>query len=239
MSARVKMNCLTQEVIRRLRNTRASLDWDEYKVPILTEFCKKMARSGYPEGYRAEVIKSGVIGFERQLEASQRGERPLFRSKDWQKEERRKRKLVRKVSWYRPADCVGFYPPSPRGELVTEINKVLDEEGRRIGIKMRAIETGGLSLAKQLVKPRRALWKAGLCFGPDKRWSRWATQHTISSLQRRLQIVRSCRRIWRILGREWILRMPPMWCSRDRSGRQERHQCLCQAPGTAPPRPPG
>ena len=28
-----------------------------------------------------------------------------------------------------------------------------EEEGKRIGIKMRAIETGGLSLAKQLVKP--------------------------------------------------------------------------------------
>ena len=42
MSAKVKMSCLTQEVIRRLRNTRASLDWDEYKVPVLTEFCKKI-----------------------------------------------------------------------------------------------------------------------------------------------------------------------------------------------------
>ena len=153
MSARVKMNCLTQEVIRRLRNTRASLDWDEYKAPILTEFSKKMARSGYPEGYRVEVIKSGVTGFERQLEASQKGEKPLFRPRDWQKDERRKHKLARKVSWYRPADCVGFFPPSPRGELVSEINKVLEEEGRRIGVRMKAIETGGLSLAKQLVKP--------------------------------------------------------------------------------------
>ena len=81
MSAKVKMNTLTQEVIRRLRNTRASLDWDEFKAPILTEFCKKMARSGYPEEYRSVVIKSGVLGFERQLEASQRGERPLFRPK--------------------------------------------------------------------------------------------------------------------------------------------------------------
>ena len=110
-----------------------------------------MARSGYPEGYRVEVIKSGVTGFERQLEASQKGEKPLFRPRDWQKDERRKHKLARKVSWYRPADCVGFFPPSPRGELVSEINKVL--EGRRIGVRMKAIETGGLSLAKQLVKP--------------------------------------------------------------------------------------
>ena len=50
----------------------------------------------------------------------------LFRPRDWQKEERRKHKLERKVSWYRPADCVGFFPPTPRGELVSEINEVLD-----------------------------------------------------------------------------------------------------------------
>ena len=102
MSAKVKMNTLTQEVIRRLRNTRASLDWNEYKAPILTEFCKKMARSGYPEEYRYVVIKSGVLGFERQLAASQRGERPLFRPRDWQKEERRKSKMIQKAAWYRP-----------------------------------------------------------------------------------------------------------------------------------------
>ena len=153
MSARVKMNCLTQEVIRRLRNTRESLDWDEIKAPILTNFCKKMARSGYPESYRAEVIKSGVVGYERQLEASRSGQKPLFRPRGWQQEERRRRKMVRKTAWYRPADCVGFYPPTPGGELNHQINQVLEEEGKRINMKLRAIETGGLSLGKMLVHP--------------------------------------------------------------------------------------
>ena len=61
--------------------------------------------------------------------------------------------MVRKAGWYRPADCVGFYPPTPRGELAGEIAKVLKEEGRRIGFNLRAIETGGLSIGKQLVRP--------------------------------------------------------------------------------------
>ena len=120
---------------------------------ILTEFSKKMARSGYPEGYRAEVIKSGVLGFERQLEASRSGVKPLFRPREWQKAERRKKKMVKVAAWYRPADCVGFYPPTPRGELVSEIGKVLKEEGSRINMDLRAVETGGLSIGKQLVRP--------------------------------------------------------------------------------------
>ena len=153
MSSKVKMNTLTQEVIRRLRNTRVTLPWADHQAPALTKFSKKMARSGYPQGYRSEVIKSGVLGFERQLEASRSGRKPLFRPRDWQKAERRKTKMVRKAGWYRPADCVGFYPPTPRGELAGEIAKVLKEEGRRIGFNLRAIETGGLSIGKQLVRP--------------------------------------------------------------------------------------
>ena len=66
-------------MIRRLRNTRESLDWEDVKAPIPTKFCKKVQRSGYSESYRTEVIKSGVVGYERQLEASRSGEKPLFR----------------------------------------------------------------------------------------------------------------------------------------------------------------
>ena len=113
---------------------------------MLTKFSKKMGRSGYHQGYREEVIKSGVLGFERQLAASRSGEKPLFRPRDWQKVERRRTKMVRKAAWYRPADCIGFYPPSPRGELAKEIGEVLMEEGRRINFNLRAIETGGLSI---------------------------------------------------------------------------------------------
>ena len=74
MSAKVKMNTLMHEVIRRLRNTRVALQWEDYQAPMLTMFCKKMARSGYHRGYREEVTQSGVLGFERQLAASRSGE---------------------------------------------------------------------------------------------------------------------------------------------------------------------
>ena len=78
--------------------------------------------------------------------------------------------MVSKAAWYRPADCVGFYPPTPRGELVSEIDKVLKEEGKRIKVNLRAVETGGLSVGKQLVRPDlnqrwRTLWKTRLCTG--------------------------------------------------------------------------
>ena len=93
-----------------------------------------------------------MLGYEKQLAASKRGEKPLYRPRDWKKEERRRRKMVRKVGWYRPSDCVGFFPATPRGELNTAISKILEEEGKRISMKLRSVEMGGVSLAKQLVR---------------------------------------------------------------------------------------
>ena len=72
-----------------------------------------MARSGYEAeaGYRREVmmIMSCVTGSKRQLDASRSGEKPLFRQRGWRRQERIRRKVVRKVArklaWYKPEDC--------------------------------------------------------------------------------------------------------------------------------------
>ena len=49
-------------------------------------------------------------------------------------------------------DCVGFIPATPRGELDKDISTILEEEGRRIKMKLRSVEMGGVSLEKQLVR---------------------------------------------------------------------------------------
>ena len=36
-------------------------------------------------------MKSGILGFERQLEADRNGQKPLFRPREWHKEERRRK----------------------------------------------------------------------------------------------------------------------------------------------------
>ena len=236
MSARVKINCLTQEVIRRLRNTRESLDWDDVKAPILTKFCKKMARSGYSESYRTEVIKSGVLGYERQLEASLSGEKPLFRPRGWQQQERRKRKMVRKSSWYRPADCVGFYPPTPGGELTQEINQVLKEEGKRINLNLRAIETGGVSLGKLFVHPylkrgepcRRTGCVLDFTSGGG------GGPHDVPSTLYRGEAQGVTGEYWGESGFSgfWFPQMRTTPC---RSEQQKRLQCICKASCSLPP----
>ena len=48
--------------------------------------------------------------------------------------------MVRRVAWYRPADCVGFFPATPKGELSQMIGEVLEEEGKRIGMVLKSRE---------------------------------------------------------------------------------------------------
>ena len=83
-----------------------------------------MKWSGYNAKYRGEVITAAVVGYERLLEAVDRGERPLHRPREWQAGERRKKKLLSKAAWYRPADVVLFVPATPGGELTSLLTPV-------------------------------------------------------------------------------------------------------------------
>ena len=132
MPMKTKMTSLNQEVVRRLLNCRPTLEWNECQAPILSKFSRKMERSGWGDREREDITKGGVKAYERKLEAARKGERPMYRPREWRSAERRKRATLRRGAWYRPADAVGFFPPTPRGELVSKIRQVLEEEGKRI-----------------------------------------------------------------------------------------------------------
>ena len=71
------------------------------------------------------------------MEADSRGAKPLYRPREWQQQERRRRKLIRGASWYRPADAVLFLPVTPDSELASLLRPVVEEEGRRLGLAIR------------------------------------------------------------------------------------------------------
>ena len=100
--------------------------------------------------YRAEVLQAAVRGYEKLLEAVDRGERPLHRPREWEAQARRQKKLIAKAAWYRPAHTVTFVPATPGGELTCLLREVLQEEGQRLGLNIRAVEQGGTSLKRKL-----------------------------------------------------------------------------------------
>ena len=151
VSAKVKRAMLAQEGLRRLRNTKPS-KVEEEKVHLLEEMSEMMMRSGYPETYREGVLCSVLTGYARQVEASQRGDKPLYRPREWHRVERRRAKQLKKASWYRPSDTVLFVPVTPNSELARRVREVVEEEGRRLGLGIRVVERGGPSLKSHLMR---------------------------------------------------------------------------------------
>ena len=95
-----KRTILTQECLRRLRNTQIDLGKD-VQTKHLNNFMIKMKNSGHSEQYRKQILDSTLYAFEEMIEADQSGKRPLYRDKNWQKELRKDEKAQKRLNWYR------------------------------------------------------------------------------------------------------------------------------------------
>jgi hypothetical protein len=164
LPGKVKRVSLVQEALRRLRNTRPSLV-PVYKKELMEDLAEVMLISGYPEQFRAGVIRSAVVGYERLAAACGRGERPLYRPRAWQQEERAAARRMKRAAWHRPADSVLFVPATPDSQLAEQSRKVLQEEAGRLGVSIRVVETGGVSAKRQLVRTDLAAGEP--CLQPD------------------------------------------------------------------------
>ena len=135
---------LAQEGIRRLRNTRPDLV-EDLKVELMEDFAEMMMRSGYPEHMRASVIQAVLVGYGRQVEAADRGEKPLYRPRQWKEDERRRARR------FRPADAVLILPATLDSLLADKAREVVNQEGKRLGLNVKVVERAGFSLKQQLV----------------------------------------------------------------------------------------
>ena len=167
---KMKRTTLTQEVIRIMRNCHPDLPWKE-KVARLNTFTERMRDSGYPERYRAEVIQSGLKGYEKMLEVEKTGGRPVNRLKKTNREERRQ-KLQKKDTWYKEGgfSTVLFVPCTPGGILCKHLKEIETRGREDRQWRVKIIEMGGQTLQSQLSKSNPWQGKCSMetCF-PCKR----------------------------------------------------------------------
>ena len=150
----VKRATMTNEVLRRLRNTKRGLPWSVFSDTI-SEFSNDLRNMGYTEGFRSTVVTAALTGYKRQCELADTGVRPLHRPRDYDKLNRKNKKLMsHDGAWHRPQyHLAAFYPATPDGWLVKGINKIMREEGERIGLNIKVVEESGTSLGSLLTKP--------------------------------------------------------------------------------------
>ena len=119
------------------------------RTRALTELSLRLKDSGYCATFRFEVITAGVTAYERQAEREATGDCPMYRPKGYMEEERRKKKEMEKMAWYRPYDTVLFCPPTPRSALAKSLKKVLELESEEV-LKIKVVERAGRKLSHQV-----------------------------------------------------------------------------------------
>ena len=77
LSISQKRTILTQEGLRRLRNTKVELG-PEVQQKHLNKFMLKMRNSGYSEKFRKEILNSILNAFDKILNDDKNGVKPLF-----------------------------------------------------------------------------------------------------------------------------------------------------------------
>ena len=133
ISSQQKRTILTQECLRRLRNTKVELGKD-VQNKYLTEFMVKLKNSGYDVQYRKQILDSVLKAFNKMIMDDKNGVKPLYRDKEWQKQERKQEKEKRKLNWYKNGKekltnnkkeykSVLFVPVTKGGVLARELQK--------------------------------------------------------------------------------------------------------------------
>ena len=151
--AACKRGVHTQEILRRIFNCSRRLDWEQETVPFLDEYMLRMKRAGYSQTYRKAILKNALGIYEKKLKEDEDGTRPLFRNKNWKKDERKKAKQHKRIEWATMKGHIApiFVPATPDGELARNLRKIADKEAEG-GIHFNIIEVGGKTLKSEVQK---------------------------------------------------------------------------------------
>ena len=85
-------------------------------------------------------------------DCADKGGASLHRPCGYDHHNQHKKKLLTKTSWYRPADALLFLSSMPKSELAKTVQAIVSQEAGRLDLKVKVVETSGISLKQQLVK---------------------------------------------------------------------------------------
>ena len=151
LSFRQKRTILTQEGLRRLRNTKIELG-PEVQKKHLDKFMLKVKNSGYNTKFRTEILDSILKAFEKMVDDDLKNIKPLYRSKNWNAEERAILKSKKKLNWWNTDKSqtkytsVLFVTPTPGGVLAKALQKREEELNKNNKERIKIVEKGGLKI---------------------------------------------------------------------------------------------
>ena len=156
MPLKDKRTVLTQDLLRVILRCSPELPWDVKKTHI-DEYALRMQFSGYNEEFRKDVVRSAITAYEKIKRRVEKGERPLYRTKEWRKKDRVKEKRIKKDNWYKKrGKCkndkdyksVMFVQPTKGSILKKKYEEVIEKSK----CSVRVVERAGKSVSQKLQK---------------------------------------------------------------------------------------
>ena len=189
MSENPKMQCLANDLVRRMMNTKEDRP-DSFRATIIDKYGVKLMTSGYSKEQSRRILVSGMKGYLRKKERRKqagRGGRIHLTSQESQQSRIRK-KLIGKSSWYKSRKkedpphhqggkgvpgkmkkdvaalktrAVLFLEQTPQGELARRIKEQLQNLEPTLGYRIKVVERSGKSL--QGIFSQSQVWQGQEC----------------------------------------------------------------------------
>ena len=114
----------------------------------LDKFMLKLKIWGFGHKFRVEILDSALKAFEKMKNDDKSGIKPMYRDRDWNAEERKKKKSEKKLDWWNSKNSkikytsIFFVTPTPGGELVKELTQREKEINKNSGERIKFVEKG-------------------------------------------------------------------------------------------------
>ena len=137
--------------MRIIRNTKKELGI-EVRNTHLNKFMLKLKNSGYNQKYRKQILDSALKAYVKMVEDDISGKKPLYRSRDWDFDNRMALKSDKKLNWWKNTKSeikytsILFVPPTPGSKLAKELRKREAELNRNSEERIKIVETGGVKI---------------------------------------------------------------------------------------------
>ena len=149
MEYRSKLSILSNDVCRRLFNTKESIP-QERKDEILDSFSIKILRSGYNISQTQHILISGIRAYNGRVERAKQSGQGLHRSAESSLGERINKKLFEKTSWYKNGKKKTHKNPQKNVKKSTKIKYQKFNAPKKIKSVLFVPRTGSSKLSRML-----------------------------------------------------------------------------------------
>ena len=117
-----------------------------------------------------QVLKAAFKAFEMMKEEDRRGRKPMYRKREWKRNERRREKIRKSKNWNKKGgkESVLFVTATPESELKNKLQKEIEKSTFKIkvveksGIKVRGCCKRTTHLRKAIVERMTACYAEGM-----------------------------------------------------------------------------